>query len=95
LLEIAVPDDLAIHEIRPEGDDWRQDQRLTRELGDAWLALRKTPLARVPSAIAPHTWNVLLNPGHPDAQFVRIASVSKVRYDSRLFRIGGWPGPMA
>jgi RES domain-containing protein len=88
LLEIAVPDDLAVHEIHPTIADWQQNQHLTRELGDAWLAARETPLAKVPSAVAPKTWNMLLNPLHPNAADIKIVSATQEAFDLRLFRIG-------
>ena len=62
---------------------------MTRRIGDGWLASLETPIARVPSAIMPRTWNYLLNPEHPDAKQVRIAEVIKERLDNRLFRSGG------
>ncbi len=89
LLKISVPDDLAIHPLDlPTGMEWKQDLKLTQRLGDAWLAARETALARVPSAIAPYTWNYLLNPEHPEAKKVEIAEVIKERFDHRLFRFG-------
>jgi RES domain-containing protein len=42
----------------------------------------------VPSAIMPRTWNVLLNPEHPDAAHVKIATVIREHFDNRLFRFG-------
>ena len=51
----------------PAGEAWKQNERITRQIGDEWLESRETPLARVPSAIMPFTWNYLLNPLHPDA----------------------------
>jgi RES domain-containing protein len=90
LLKIFVPDGLAIQSLDPPaGSDWKLNQALTRRLGDAWLAGRETALARVPSAIAPETWNYLLNPEHPDAKQIEIAAVIKERFDNRLFRFGG------
>lgn len=54
--------------------------------GDAWLAARKTALARVPSALAPFTFNILINPRHPDIGRIRIADTSRWPWDRRLFR---------
>ena len=89
LLKITVPDGLAIQPLDPPaGIEWKQDMRLTRRMGDAWLASQETPLARVPSVIAPQTWNYLLNPEHPDAKQVTVAEVIKERFDNRLFRFG-------
>jgi RES domain-containing protein len=89
LLKISVSDDLAIKSLDPSvGTDWKQNLELTRRIGDAWLASQETPLARVPSAIAPQTWNYLLNPEHPDAKQVVVAEVIRERFDNRLFRFG-------
>ncbi len=89
LLKIAVPDDLSFQVLEPPvGGEWKQDLALTRRIGDAWLESLISPLARVPSAIAPHTWNYLLNPEHPEAKQVVIAEVIRERFDNRLFRFG-------
>jgi RES domain-containing protein len=89
LLKISVSDDLAVRLLDPPaGNEWRQDLELTRRMGDAWLASLESPLARVPSAIAPHTWSYLLNPEHSDAKQIRIVEVIKERFDNRLFRFG-------
>ena len=89
LLKISVPDGLAIQPLDPPaGAEWKQDLKLTRRMGDVWLASRESPLARVPSAIAPQTWNYLLNPEHPEAKQVVVAEVIKERFDNRLFRFG-------
>ena len=89
LLKISAPDSVAVKVLDPPaGAEWKQDLKLTRRMGDAWLASRETALARVPSAIAPQTWNYLLNPGHPDAKQVAVAEVIRERFDNRLFRFG-------
>jgi RES domain-containing protein len=89
LLKILVPDSLVIQSLDPPaGSEWKQDMELTRRIGDAWLASQETPLARVPSAIAPQTWNYLLNPEHPEAKQIQVAEVIKERFDNRLFRFG-------
>jgi RES domain-containing protein len=66
--------------------DWREHPEVTRAIGDAWLAASETPLARVPSAILPQTWNYLLNPEHPDAKQVQVAEVIKERLNTGIFR---------
>src|ERR1039458_818247 len=89
LLKISVPDGLQVNLLDPPaGDEWKQDLELTRRIGDAWLASLETPLARVPSVIAPHTWNYLLNPEHSDAKQLQVAEVIHERFDNRLFRFG-------
>jgi len=89
LLKISIPDGITILPLDPPAEsEWKHDPELTRRIGDAWLASLETPLARVPSVLAPQTWNYLLNPEHPDAKKIEIAEVIKERFDNRLFGFG-------
>jgi RES domain-containing protein len=89
LLKVAAPDSVDVRELLPLARvDWREHSESTRTIGDAWLASLETPLARVPSAIVPHTWNYLLNPEHPDAKKIEVAEVIREHFDNRLFRFG-------
>jgi RES domain-containing protein len=89
LLLVSGPDELAIKALNTIAPtDWKERPEFTRNLGDAWLASLESPLARVPSAIVPRTWNYLLNPEHPDAKQVQVAEVIRERFDNRLFRFG-------
>jgi RES domain-containing protein len=89
LLKIETSEEIACKDLLPLAEvDWKDRLDLTREIGEVWLASRETALARVPSAIMPCTWNVLLNPEHPDAKKVEIAQVIKERFDNRLLRSG-------
>jgi len=89
LVKISVPKRLRIESLQlPDGEIWKHEMGITRSVGDAWIASLKSPLARVPSVIAPHTWNYLLNPLHPDAAQVKIEEVIRERFDNRLFGFG-------
>jgi RES domain-containing protein len=89
LLQVAVPDELAIKPLNTIAPtDWKERPEFTRAIGDAWLASSETALARVPSVIVPQTWNVLLNPEHPEAKQVVVAEVIREQFDNRLFRFG-------
>jgi RES domain-containing protein len=89
LLKVVVPDELAVKPLSTLAPiDWKDQIEFTQQSGNTWLASLETPLARVPSAIAPETWNYLLNPEHPDAKRVEIAEVIRERFDNRLFRFG-------
>ena len=90
LLEVEAGENLEITNLDPPVESpWKLDLEITRMLGDGWLATAASVLARVPSVIVPKTWNYLLNPLHTDASKVRIASVTRERFDNRLFRSGG------
>lgn len=84
LMRVALDDGLAATE-------W-PESRLPRDLaesrawGDAWLKTADTPLARVPSVIAPDSTNWLLNPVHPATRNARIVARSRWPWDKRLFR---------
>ena len=41
-------------------------------------------LLRVPSAIVPEEGNILVNPRHPEARKLRVASTRPFRFDARL-----------
>jgi RES domain-containing protein len=87
LMQVATRDNVQMESLAvPPTDEWRRSDHITRMLGDAWLLSGATALARVPSAILPDTWNVLLNPRHPEAAQVAIVKVTRVDYDLRLFR---------
>ena len=89
LLKVVVPDEHVIKQLNTIAPvDWKEHTEFTRAIGDVWLASLETSLARVPSAIAPQTWNYLLNPEHPEAKQVVVAEVIKERFDNRLFRFG-------
>ncbi len=88
LLEVSIPDDLAIEDLQPESRlhqaEWKLDVKYTRSLGDAWLRSRTAAVARVPSAILPETWNYLLNPLHPRMGEISVVKSASALYDPRL-----------
>lgn len=89
LLEIQVPEDVAIEKLEdwaqlPKG--WPKKLSVTRSFGDEWLDRNSSALLQVPSALAPHTSNFLLNPLHKDAARIVINSVSRQRFDRRLLQ---------
>lgn len=79
---ISIPDDsvefgdLAFDILSPLG--------ITRTFGDGWLAETRTIALRVPSAVLPDSYNVLINPLHPRAGEVRVISQQPFRFDPRL-----------
>jgi RES domain-containing protein len=89
LLAVDVPEKIEVKEIKPPThSDWKARFKLTQRIGDTWLNSGHSALARVPSAVMPRTWNVLLNPAHADAAQVMIREVIRDRFDIRLFRFG-------
>lgn len=88
LLRIEVPDDLDVERVSLDvlPADWLEKAELTRTTGDAWLVKGQTPLLSVPSAIVPETFNVLVNPAHPDARRIAVVKASEHPIDPRLLR---------
>ncbi len=88
LLKLHAPDDLVVAVVAPADlpADWLDRTDLTRAAGDRWLQASRSALLRVPSAVVPETFNVLLNPGHQQAAHVAVAKVTEHAIDPRLVR---------
>jgi len=87
LLRVEMSDSIAVQPLDPSSEaTWKDHSEFTQQIGDSWLTSLETPLARVASAIMPHSWNYLLYPEHPGAKLVHIAEVIRERFDNRLFR---------
>jgi len=86
LLGVEVPDSAAVTALGENElpADWREQLPLTRARGDDWLRACATALLRVPSAIVLEAANYLLNPAHPDAARITIASAIRAAFDPRL-----------
>ena len=87
-LEIEVDDSVMVETIQQAdlGSAWRSRLDRTRRTGDEWLRSGRAALLRVPSAIAPETWNFLINPAHAESAAIRIAKVHRHVVDRRLLR---------
>lgn len=58
----------------------------TQRYGSAWARSRQSVALRVPSAVVPGEFNVLLNPEHPGFGRLRISAPTPFRFDPRLAR---------
>lgn len=69
-------------------NDWLNSAvAVTQAFGNDWLKSRTSALLAVPSFPSPMSTNYLLNPLHPDASGIRVASCKWIEYDQRLFRV--------
>lgn len=88
LLQIKVSDRVAVERLAasslPRG--WQQDIAATQAIGDKWLESNRSLLLEVPSVLVPETWNVLINPSHRQARFLKIARIYRHPFDSRLLQ---------
>lgn len=66
--------------------EWIESAEVTREIGSAWLQSTRSALFRVPSALLPATFNVLLNPLHADSAKIKIESAYDFPFDPRIKR---------
>jgi RES domain-containing protein len=89
LLRIALPKDVPLEEVALAAlpADWKKRTLLTRSIGDAWLAAGRSAALRVPSAVAPHAFNVLLNPRLLRGTGARVTARDRYPFDTRLFKI--------
>ncbi|MEK7403791.1 MAG: RES family NAD+ phosphorylase [Acidobacteriota bacterium] len=87
-VEIEAPDSLTIETADNAvlGQGWRRNVATTRRFGDEWLRSGRTALLRVPSVVVPATWNVLINPRHPESAQIRIVRVHHQAINPRLLR---------
>jgi RES domain-containing protein len=86
LLRVRVEERVSVEHLQTSAlrrDSIRRAEA-TREIGSAWLRSSRSALLRVPSALAPDTFNVLLNPLHPDAAHVRVESAYEYPFDPRI-----------
>ena len=86
LLKAEAPGDLSMGSVAADSlpSNWIDDQIATRTVGDEWLVSRNSVLLRVPSALLPETFNVLLNPEHADASRIQILWHAEYPWDVRL-----------
>ena len=88
LLEVTVPPTVSVQEITVDSlpQDWSENLEATRAIGSEWLRSMRSALLRVPSVLAPATFNVLLNSANLDAKKIVISNVLEYPFDPRLKR---------
>ena len=86
LLKSVAPDDISIRSVTKADlpKNWVEDEVATRTIGDEWLTSNETALLRVPSAIAPESFNVLLSPMPREAARVVVVDYRDYPWDRRL-----------
>lgn len=80
LLEIDIPDHVPVDTCLG-----LVSMEESSAIGSQWLLGGRNGLLIVSSAIAPRSYNLLLNPMHPDAREVTIVDQSRWPWDRRLF----------
>lgn len=57
---------------------------LLMDSGTEWIESKSSLMLKVPSAVISMEWNILINPGHPDFEMIRIEEIHDFRFDKRL-----------
>lgn len=90
IVSIGVPETIVPKQIDPAHlpKDWRRSPApfSLGEIGARWVLGGQSLLLRVPSAIVPHEFNILINPAHLEMKSARILEVERFIYDERLRR---------
>lgn len=86
-VELDVPDSVSREhvDLSTLPDDWdaSPDHPICVDSGDDWIRRAESCLLFVPSGGIPKSWNVLLNPIHPDARHIQHRS-ERFAFDRRL-----------
>ncbi len=86
LLAFEIPDDsIAEPDSVPIGWQKLPYAQTAQAAGDAWVRAGSSLALRVPSAVARHHANFLVNPAHPRAAEVRRSLNEPLALDERLF----------
>jgi RES domain-containing protein len=90
IVELQIPDAVRVEILDPATlpDDWRDypPPESLQAIGARWSRSLRTLVLAVPSAVNPGESNYLINPDHPDARRVTIASARPFVFDPRLFK---------
>jgi len=88
MVSILVPDDLPVKTVslKELPSDWNTfpHSASTQKTGDNFIHAGEYVALRVPSAVVPMEFNVLINPLHPLMKMVKITEVNKFAIDERL-----------
>ena len=87
---VEIPDGLKLIEVSVKSlsSDWRVSppSNSTKDIGTEWAQKGSSPVLRVPSAVIPDEYSLLLNPKHSDFVKVKIGKPQSFRLDERLWK---------
>ncbi|MCK5400758.1 MAG: RES family NAD+ phosphorylase [Flavobacteriaceae bacterium] len=88
-IEVDIPDEFIkpTLKIKSLDENWRNNPPIgfTQDKGTAWLQSQKSLAMRVPSAVLPKEYNILMNPKHMSSSEIKIIKKGKLDIDSRIF----------
>lgn len=83
-----IPDDYVLVEIDLAGAACEEIAAVPedpRKVGDAWLSEARSPVLKVPSFVAPKSFNLLINPAFGGTASARMVARQKFSFDRRLW----------
>lgn len=86
LFEITIPDERILALPRDLPDGWKDypASSVSKGIGDQWLTGRASLALEVPSVLLPQESNVLINPDHPDFEYISVEGPFLFEVDPRL-----------
>jgi RES domain-containing protein len=85
---VYVPDKASVQQINLSQlpKDWNQSEVCPecQNLGSEWFHKKASLLLRVPSAVSPDEYNLVINTLHPDYRQVKLVDVLPFYFDRRL-----------
>lgn len=88
LMQLLLPAGATVQDVRALGlpADWRGNDAVTQQIGDAWIASGASLGMWVPSFVEPGENNLLLNPAHPSYPAITLTiERHPFVFDPRLF----------
>lgn len=88
--KVEIPDSIridqpAINDLPPH---WRREPppNETQDFGTGWLKKGSNSVLRIPSAVVPGEFNLMLNPGHEDFLKIKIAPRQPFTFDPQMWK---------
>jgi len=89
-IEIEFPDETLVTEVKPNilEQNWRHNPPLsfTQDYGTDWLISQESLALKLPSAVLPEEFNILLNPNHLDFNSIKVKETKHLEIDGRVFK---------
>lgn len=87
LISIEIPDttDAVTIDQHKLKKNWKDDAAYGQFIGDEFLQAGQSMILRVPSAIIPEEYNLVINPSHPGAGKIKIRESKIFIFDKRLY----------
>ncbi|KAF0190552.1 MAG: RES domain-containing protein [Gammaproteobacteria bacterium] len=88
LIKIEIPANLNVETVSLTAlPGWNhRNQGVSRAFGDTWLTSKRSVALIVPSVIALHDRNLIINPLHPEFSQITSSAPEDIQWDERLFK---------